>query len=332
MNQPHDPSIGHEIRRVRRHMLLATAALLLAGSVTTLAVGTSPETAAAATTAVNQCNADNTGAAREIRCDVTVVNNLDTTTGATSSSVTTTACAGAPGMALCVTTPGPLTTDIVASIDQCNGSALAGGSIVTCNVTVVNNVTGTGSTTPATVNQCIGSGQGGGIEPTTICVPASSVTGADITQCNGSGNGGGGTGRVTCTVLTSTVSALWSVTINQCNGSANGGGDLVTCTAQITTNLLAPQAVTTTTDAGSVITTGTAGTATTIPGATTPTGGATTPTTGATATVPNATAPPEVTLPATGGTATGTATGFLLASLLTAVGIGALVASRRRAI
>lgn len=35
---------------------------------------------------------------------------------------------------------------------------------------------------------------------------ASSVTGADVTQCNGSGNGGGGTGRVTCTVLTSPVS------------------------------------------------------------------------------------------------------------------------------
>lgn len=323
------PSRNHssviEPSRRRLRLLPAVAALFLVAGATILGNVTGPGTVSAATTAVNQCNGDETGAAREIRCDVTVVNNLDVATGATSSTVTTVTCAGAPGEAVCVTTPGSPSADIVGSVDQCNGSANAGGSIVTCNVSVVNNITGVGSTTPATVNQCIGSGQGGGAEPTTICAPQTSVSGADVTQCNGSGNNGGATGRVTCTVTTSTVSALWAVTINQCNGSANGGGDLVTCTAQISTIILPAQAGTTTTTPGSASTT-------VAPGATPTTISSGTP--GATPTTPGGPSgagpnPAVVSgaLPETGGTTTG----LMIATLLAAVGIVAMFVARRRA-
>ena len=285
--------------RAGRRLRVVVTALLLFGGVTTLAPSGH---VAAATIIVDQCNGDNTGAAREIRCDTTVVNTLDIATGATSSTVTTTVCAGAPGEALCVTTPRSPTVDIVNSVAQCNGSVNAGGSIVRCNVTIVNNVTGAGSLSPATVNQCIGSGQGGGAESTTICAPATAVSGADVTQCNGSGNNGGASGRVTCTVPTSTVTALWPVTINQCNGSANGGGDLVTCTAQITSNILAPAATPTSTVARPSV-------STVPPGGSTRNGAPTSP--GG--------------LPPTGGSATG----FAIALLLVAAGCSALYVSRR---
>ncbi|MDO8390396.1 MAG: hypothetical protein Q7V57_07890 [Actinomycetota bacterium] len=234
------------------HRLIVGAVTLLAFGGTFAWAGGSLPTAHAATVAINQCNFEETGAAREIICTVTVVNNINIANGTTSSTVTTTVCAGAPGTAatFCVTTPGPTTTDLVGSVNQCNNSVNAGGSIVTCNVNIVNNITGTGSTSPATVNQCIGSGGGGGTPPTMICSPLSAASGADIIQCNTAGNGGGGTERVKCTVPTSTVSALWPVTIVQCNDSANGGGDLVTCNSQITTNILSSTASTTSTTPG----------------------------------------------------------------------------------
>jgi LPXTG-motif cell wall-anchored protein len=307
-----------------RRLLLGVVALFALG-LTCAWVAASPDTAVAATVAVDQCNFDETGAAREVRCDVAVVNNLDVATGITSSTVTTTVCAGPPGEAECVTTPGASTVDIVGSVNQCNNSVNAGGSIVVCNVTIENNITGSGSATPATVNQCIGSGQGGGDEPTTVCDPISSASGADIIQCNTAGNGGGASERVQCTVPTSTVSALWPVTIVQCNDSANGGGDLVTCTAQITTNFLAPP--TTTTVAAT----------TTVDAATTTVDAATTTVDAATTTLPAATSttvPVGVTLPATTipflPSTGSTSGGLLLAALATALGAVTLVVARRR--
>jgi len=229
-----DPSTPRPRRFIRGVVAVATLGVTFGWA------GGPVPTAHAAIIAINQCNGDVTGAAREIICTVTVVNNIDLINNTTTSTVTTTVCAGAPGTAAtsCVTTPGAPSTDLVGSVNQCNDSVIDGGSIVTCNVSVVNNIAGIGSTSPASVNQCIGSGGGGGTEPTMICSPLSSVSGADITQCNGSGNGGGATARVQCTVLTSTVSSLSPVSINQCNNSAYGGGDLVTCGAQITTNIL----------------------------------------------------------------------------------------------
>jgi LPXTG-motif cell wall-anchored protein len=323
------PAVDAPMRPPRR-LALAAVALLALGL--TFAWGGGPsDTAHAATVPVDQCNFDETGAAREIQCDVDVVNNIDIATGITSSTVTTTVCAGAPGAlteADCVTTPGATTTDIVGSVNQCNNSVNAGGSIVTCNVSIVNNIVGSGSTTPATVNQCIGSGGGGGTEPTTLCDPVSAASGADIIQCNGSGNGGGASERVQCTVLPSTVSALWPVTIVQCNDSANGGGDLVTCTSRITANIVAPAADTTTTVLDDTTTTTTVlddTTTTVLDGVPTTISTTTTPFETATTTPTGATIPPE--LPATGSTSAG----ILLGALATALGAVALLTTRRRA-
>ena len=236
MSQHSNRSAVSTLARVSRRLALGAVALLTLG-LTCVWAGGSPPIAHAATVAINQCNYVETGAARELICTVNIVNYIDVVEGTTVSKVSTTVCAGAPGEAGCVTTPGTLTTDLVGSVNQCNNSVNAGGSILTCTVNILNNITGMGTVTPASVFQCIGSGQGGGTEPTMICAP-SSTSGADITQCNTAGNGGGATERVKCSVTTSTVSSLLPVTIVQCNDSANGGGDLVTCRSQITTTFV----------------------------------------------------------------------------------------------
>ena len=191
--------------------------------------------------AVHQCNADTfpTGAGWEASCAVTVENTLGSD-GATSARVTTTWCLAAAG----VLPPQGCTTDVttsnslVTTVDQCNG-ILAGGSNVTCSVDIVNNVPVGTPTTGVTVNQCVGSGQGGVSPggPPTDCDPvAASTTGATVTQCNGSANGGGGPERVQCSV-TGGSSAL-PVTVNQCNGST-AAGSTVTCDVTYTNNFVA---------------------------------------------------------------------------------------------
>ena len=101
---------------------------------------------------------------------------------------------------------------------------------------VTNNFDGVdAAATAATVNQCVGSGDG----ITTGCDPfPATTTGATITQCNGSANGGTLV-ELTCTA-TGTESSAFGVTINQCNGSTNGGGGLVICSANIDNNAAAP--------------------------------------------------------------------------------------------
>ena len=56
------------------------------------------------------------------------------------------------------------------------------------------------------MNQCVGSSQGGGIQ--IICDPVQSTTGATITQCNGSVNGGGLVAGSTCTATGTQSAAL----------------------------------------------------------------------------------------------------------------------------
>lgn len=191
--------------------------------------------------AVHQCNADTfpTSAGWEASCVVTVENTLGSD-GSTGSRVTTTWCLAEAG----VLPPEGCTTDVstfgtlVSTVDQCNG-ILAGGSNVTCSVEVINNVPSGTPTTEVTVNQCIGSGQGGVSPggPPTDCDPVdSSTTGATVTQCNGSANGGGGPERVQCSV-TGGASAL-PVTVNQCNGST-AAGSTVTCDVTYTNNFAA---------------------------------------------------------------------------------------------
>ena len=185
-----------------------------------------PVTAAAviAPPAAGQCNGTDNVGGQAVACDVTITNNLDVATGVTSSTVTVDECHGAANAALpCTTTTTP-SDQLVTSVDQCNGSGNGGGGTVTCNVRIINNITGAAITpTPATVNQCNEAGTGGGTQPTTACSPfPANTTNATVEQCNSSGTGGGGTMRVRCTVLPSTQTSLIPVSVDQCNGSGNG--------------------------------------------------------------------------------------------------------------
>src|SRR5450759_5142631 len=217
-----------------------------AGASSPAAVDTAP--------AITQCNPpDFPGdtAGFQVTCTVTVVNTT-TSTGATSSTVTISACLAAAGVPFpsCPLNSGPITsttssTQLVTSVNQCNGIVTGGGSNVYCNVTVTNNVPVGTSTSGVTVDQCIGSATGGG--STQACAPSGSTTSATVTQCNGSATGGGtynGETTVGCTV-TGAASAL-PVTVNQCNGTATGGGSAVTCMTTMTNNFVPPSATTTT--------------------------------------------------------------------------------------
>ena len=204
-------------------ILLAVAALLV-GSLA-FAGGASAATIAATTTCSN--GVDDTPGLGLI-CQVTVVNTITASGG--SARVTVRECHGAAGdpTAACTTTTRTLTRPVTA-VTQCNSSINGGGGTLRCSVTVTNNFVGmkTGAT-PATVNQCVGSGDG--IANNCNPFPAT-TTGATITQCNGSANGGTLV-RLECTATGGTPSSH-RVTINQCNGSANGGGALVICSATI---------------------------------------------------------------------------------------------------
>ena len=190
-----------------------------------------------------------TGAGYQVTCTVSV-ENYTTSTGATSSTVTTSACLAAAGVTFpsCPLNLGPVTstitsTQLVTSVNQCNGIVNGAGSNVYCNVTVTDNVPAGTTTSGATVDQCIGSAAAS----TEACAPLGSTTNATVTQCNGSANGGGtyaGEPAAGCTV-TGTDAAL-PVTINQCNGTSNGGGSAVTCMATVA-DVFVPASTTTTT-------------------------------------------------------------------------------------
>lgn len=230
---------------------------------------------------VNQCNGTDNVGGQQVECDITIVNNLNTSTGATSSTLTVNDCHGAANaVPTCVLTT-TTSTELINSATQCNGSGNGGGGIVTCNVNIINNITGTTTPTPVTVNQCNTAGTGGGTEPTILCNPfPANTTNATVTQCNEAGTDGGGTERVKCNVATASAeSNLTPVTVNQCIGSGNGGGAYVTCATSLITNVLPP------TDGGT----------------TPPTDGGTTPPTDG-GTTPPVVVPPTETTPPTGST------------------------------
>ncbi len=210
-------------------LVLVSAALLF--SSLALAGGASAATLAATTTCSN--GVDNTGGLGLI-CEVTIDNTFTATGG--TATVTVRECHGAAGApaAACTTTTQVL-TEPVTSVTQCNSSINGGGGTLRCSVVVTNHFVGVSYTsTTATVNQCVGSGDG----ITTGCDPfPATTTGAAVTQCNGSANGGTLVG-LNCTAI-GTSSASQALTINQCNGSANGGGGLVICSANITNSATA---------------------------------------------------------------------------------------------
>ena len=138
------------------------------------------------------------------------------------------------------------THEAVDHVTQCNGSTNGGGGTLRCSVRVTNNFVGFNArATAATINECVGSGDG--IANNCNPFPAN-TTSATITQCNGSANGGTLV-RLQCTA-SGTKSAVHGVRINQCNGSTNGGGALVICSARITNRVIAA----TTTSGGTTVT------------------------------------------------------------------------------
>jgi hypothetical protein len=253
--------------------------MLLAGTL----VSASP--AVAATITIDQCNGvgpSAEGATTGMDCDVVVVNTISG--GVTSSTTTVTrTCSLGP----CPSGNGTFvthSTSLVTNVLQCNGSGNDAAHHTTCTVTITNNISadtpGAEPVTAATINQCVGSGAGGGGAVECDPYPAA-TTGATVTQCNGSANGGGGTAH--CTVgSASTVSQAIPITINQCNGTANPGGSVLTCSVSISTTITAAVSPSATTSGSpSTTTTGGSPSATTTGGSPgvsttgTPTGGAT---------------------------------------------------------
>jgi hypothetical protein len=210
--------------------ILFTSVLLLVGS-----LGLADGVAAATIGPTTRCSngVDNAGGLGLI-CEVTVINTITSLGG--TASVTVRECHGAAGdpEASCTTrtriVPQPVTL-----VNQCNDSINGGGGTLRCSVRVRNRFIGVSpGATAATVNQCVGSGDG----DTTGCDPFPATTsGATITQCNGSANGGTLV-ELTCIAAGTTASAL-NVRINQCNGSGNGGGGLVICSSDIRNNVVA---------------------------------------------------------------------------------------------
>jgi hypothetical protein len=220
-------------RGPRPHRLLAAicAVALAVIGLAAVAVQVDTTAASASTVSFSQCNdrgAGINGAPLTVTCSVSIVNNIDAN-GATSSSTYLRVCT----LNDC-TGDTMSSTDVINAVHQCNGSDNVGGSNTVCTVDIVNNISGASpaAATAINVNQCIGSGQGGGAN-VQACI-ASSQGSPDVTQCNGSGNGGGAT--LVCTA-SGTTSDAFPVTVDQCNGSENGGGSTVTCSTTITTNI-----------------------------------------------------------------------------------------------
>ena len=200
-----------------------------------LIITTAPA-AAASVGATTTCSngVDNAGG-KGLICDITVVNSITASGG--TARVTIHECHGAAGAptAAC-TTKTTILSVAVSAITQCNGSINGGGGTLRCTIVVTNNFYGglAPGATAATVNQCVGSGDG----LHTGCTPFPATTsGAAITQCNGSANGGTLV-QLTCHA-TGTMASAHAVAMNQCNGSGLGGGGLVICSASVVSNVAA---------------------------------------------------------------------------------------------
>ena len=241
MRSPHNSVLVHVSAR-RRAGHAALISLLLAAAFSFAVATLSPSAAQAATLTIDQCNGHGAaaeGASTGLTCTVTVVNTIRGTKTSSTTTVTR-QCTLGP----CSSPNGTFTTrstSLVTTVTQCNGSDNDAAHPITCDVTIRNNISADAArarpVTAATVNQCVGSGGGGGGSVNCSPFPAS-TTGATVTQCNGSANGGGAT--VACSVGTaSKISRAIPITVNQCNGTGNPGGSVVTCRTTLTTNITA---------------------------------------------------------------------------------------------
>ena len=152
--------------------------------------------------------------------------------------------------ATCTTTTTPIVGAPVTTVQQCNGAGNGGGGGVWCTVTVTNHFTPApvGAFTPASVYECVSVPLTPGLlcDPTSLANTAGSVPAATIGQCNGSGNGGGLVpavpgGSANCSVGAGSTTTVTMVShVDQCNGSANGGGAFLKCSATVINDVVAP--------------------------------------------------------------------------------------------
>jgi hypothetical protein len=210
---------------MRRFLAIALTGVLLLLASLLVASPAVAATIASVTTCSNSVD-DTPGLG--VICQVTVINTITSSGG--SAKVTVRECHGAAGdpTAACSTKTSFLGQPVT-RVRQCNYATNGGGGTLRCSVHVTNNFVGINpGATKATVNQCVGSGDG--IANNCDPFPAS-TTNATITQCNGSANGGTLV-NLKCTA-TGTKSSAFNVTVYQCNNSTNGGGALVICSANI---------------------------------------------------------------------------------------------------
>jgi hypothetical protein len=231
----------------RRFRILGAmfAAVIFAAGLSAVVLESSSTPASATTVGFSQCNghaADPSGAALTETCSISITNNISAAGGTSSSTTIITSCTLGP-----CTSQTLNSSDVVNAVHQCNFSNIEGGSNTVCNVNIVNNIAldGAAPATALTLDQCNGSGGGGGTNMT-ACIPSSQGS-PTVVQCDRSGVGGGG--FMVCDA-TGTVSASFPMFIDQCNDSETGGGSTVICHVSITTNVTDTSVPTVTTPAG----------------------------------------------------------------------------------
>jgi hypothetical protein len=222
--------------RARRRFRIPAAmfaAVVFAAGLSAVVLESSSTPASATTVGFSQCNghaADPNGAALTETCSISITNNISAGGGTSSSTTIISSCTLGPCTSQTVNS-----SDVVNAVHQCNFSNIEGGSDTVCNVNIVNNIAldGAAPATALTLNQCNGSGGGGGTNMT-ACDPSAEGS-PTVVQCDRSGVGGGG--FMDCDA-TGTVSASFPMFIDQCNDSETGGGSTVTCDVSITTNIV----------------------------------------------------------------------------------------------
>ena len=118
----------------RRTFVLITTLLVAIAFVWAYVGAPSSASAAISAPTVAQCNALFNGGGQGANCSVVVNNSLNQETGERGSVVTVSACNGsaADPRALCTSETTSFTT-LITSVNQCNGSANLGGSVLNCD-------------------------------------------------------------------------------------------------------------------------------------------------------------------------------------------------------
>ena len=137
------------------------AAVVFAAGLSAVVLETTATSASAAPIGFQQCNAHDkpyvTGAPLSVTCSITITNNVDAS-GGSAVTVVSRACENDD------CTGDVVTGNLINAVHQCNGSDNVGGSTMVCDVHIINNITldSPSAATALTLNQCIGSGGGGG--------------------------------------------------------------------------------------------------------------------------------------------------------------------------